>query len=82
MWRLISFARDLRPRRLGVLGPRLSYEDDLVKCESAGRHVAKVARHHPRVHAEALDLLEALLADPVAAPVMPEAPEAPEPALV
>jgi hypothetical protein len=82
MWRLISFARDLRPRRLGVLGPRLSYEDDLVKCESAGRHVAKVARHHPRVHAEALDLLQALLAEPVVVPVMPEAPEAPEPALV
>jgi hypothetical protein len=78
MWRLISFARDLRPRRLGVLGPRLSYEDDLVKCESAGRHVAKVARRHPHVHAEALTLLEGLLATPAVAP-LPQAPEAPRP---
>jgi hypothetical protein len=84
MWRLISYARDLRPRRLGVLGPRLSYEDDLVKCESAGRHVAKVARHHPDVHAEALALLETLLAEPGPEVVLPEppAPAAPRPALL
>ena len=79
MWRLIGFARDLRPRRLGVLGPRLSYEDDLVKCESAGRHVATVARRHPRVHAEALALLEALLAAPA---VELRSERAPAPALV
>jgi hypothetical protein len=79
MWRLITYARDLRPRRLGLLGPRLSYEDDLVKCESAGRHVAKVARRHPRVHTEALDLLERLLESRgtvlgAPAPVAPNAP--------
>jgi hypothetical protein len=82
MWRLLAYARDLRPRRLGLLGPRLSYEDDLVKCESAGRHVAKVARRHPQVHAEALGLIEALLAtaqhvpQPVPAPAPPAAPVA------
>jgi hypothetical protein len=64
LWRLIGYARDLRPRRFGVLGPRLSYEDDLVKCESAGRHVARVARRHPQVHGDAIALLESLLATP------------------
>jgi hypothetical protein len=63
MWRLIAFARDLRPRRLGVLGPRLSYEDDLVKCESAGRHAAKVARRHHAAHLRVLGLIEELLGD-------------------
>jgi hypothetical protein len=82
MWRLISYARDLRPRRLGFLGPRLSYEDDLVKCESAGRHVAKVARRHPQVHAEALALLEELLEarESVLAAPGPVAPSAQPPA--
>jgi hypothetical protein len=82
MWRLITYARDLRPRRLGLLGPRLSYEDDLVKCESAGRHVAKVARRHPRVHTEALDLLERLLESrgTVLGAPAPVAPNAPPPA--
>src|ERR1700710_1113313 len=49
MWRLLAFARALRPRRFSVLGPRLSYEDDLVKCESAGRHAARIARRHAHV---------------------------------
>jgi hypothetical protein len=80
MWRLLGFARDLRPRRLGVLGPRLSYEDDLVKCESAGRHAAKVARRHPRVHADVLALIDELLAParaPLPAPTVPAPPPAP-----
>lgn len=75
MWRLIQFARDLRPRRLGLLGPRLSYEDDLVKCESAGRHAAKVARRHPQVHAQVLALLDELLGTP--APALEPEPAAP-----
>jgi hypothetical protein len=71
MWRLIRYARTLRPRRFGVLGPRLSYEDDLVKCESAGRHVAKVARRHPHVHREVLAILEEMLATSAAMPAVP-----------
>lgn len=78
MWRLIQFARDLRPRRLGLLGPRLSYEDDLVKCESAGRHAAKVTRRHPQVHAQVLALLDELLGTP--APALE--PESAAPAVV
>jgi hypothetical protein len=78
MWRLIRYARELRPRRFGVLGPRLSFEDDLVKCESAGRHVAKVARRRPHVHREALALLHELLSTDAATP--PTAPVAPAPA--
>jgi hypothetical protein len=88
MWRLIQFSRDLRPRRLGVLGPRLSYEDDLVKCESAGRHAGTLARRHPAVHARVLALLDELLAAPpapaadtagtgAAAPAVTAAPAAP-----
>jgi hypothetical protein len=80
MWRLIAFARDLRPRRLGILGPRLSYEDDLVKCESAGRHVAKVARRHPHVHGEAIALLQGMLETAAPQPIA-DAPEALAPAL-
>jgi hypothetical protein len=61
MWRCIMFARDLRPRRLGVLGPRLSYESDLVKCESAGRHAGRLARRHEAVHGQVMAFLEELL---------------------
>jgi hypothetical protein len=63
MWRCIMFARDLRPRRLGLFGPRLSYESDLVKCESAGRHAGRLARRHPRVHTDVLAFIRELLAD-------------------
>ena len=63
MWRCIMFARDLRPRRLGLLGPRLSYESDLVKCESAGRHAGRLARRHQRVHEDVMAFLADLLAD-------------------
>ena len=83
MWCLIGFARDLRPRRFGLLGPRLSYEDDLVKCESAGRHAAKVARRHPEVHGRVLALVDGLLArraapEPAPAPApAPPSPRAP-----
>lgn len=62
MWRCIMFARDLRPRRLGLFGPRLSYESDLVKCESAGRHAGRLARRHADVHAQVLAFIEELLA--------------------
>jgi hypothetical protein len=61
MWRCIMFARELRPRRLGLFGPRLSYESDLVNCESAGRHAARVARRHENVHARVLAFVAELL---------------------
>jgi hypothetical protein len=61
MWRCIMFARDLRPRRLGLFGPRLSYESDIVKCESAGHHAGRLARRHEHVHREVLAFLEQLL---------------------
>jgi hypothetical protein len=61
MWRCIMFARDLRPRRLGFLGPRLSYESDLVKCESAGRHAGRLARRHPHVHPQVLAFIRDVL---------------------
>jgi hypothetical protein len=61
MWRCIMFARELRPRRLGLLGPRLSYESDLVKCESAGRHAGRLARRHEDVHRQVMALLAELL---------------------
>jgi hypothetical protein len=61
MWRCIMFGRDLRPRRLGVFGPRLSYESDLVKCESSGRHAGRMARRHEHVHRSAMAFLEELL---------------------
>ena len=63
MWRCIMFARDLRPRRLGVLGPRLSYESDLVKCESAGRHAGRLAQRHEHVHRSVMAFLEELLGE-------------------
>jgi hypothetical protein len=62
MWRCIMFARELRPRRMGLFGPRLSYESDLTKCESAGRHAARLTRRHPEVHEQALALVRGLLA--------------------
>jgi hypothetical protein len=40
----------------------MSYEDDLVKCESAGRHAGRLARRRPEVHARVLAFLEELLA--------------------
>jgi hypothetical protein len=61
MWRCIAFARELRPRRLGLLGPRLSYESDLVKCESAGRHAGRLARRHEHVHRHVLGFVAELL---------------------
>lgn len=61
MWRCIMFARDLRPRRLGFLGPRLSYESDLVKCESAGRHAGRLARRHLHLHAQVMAFIEEVL---------------------
>ena len=61
LWRCIMFARELRPRRLGVLGPRLSYESDLVKCESAGRHAGRLARRHEDVHRQVMALLGEML---------------------
>jgi hypothetical protein len=63
MWRCITFGRDLRPRRLGVLGPRLSYESDLVKCESSGRHAGRLARRHAHVHRSVMAFLEEMLGD-------------------
>jgi hypothetical protein len=62
VWRCIMFARELRPRRLGMFGPRLSYESDLVKCESAGRHAGRLARRHAHVHSQVLSFIEELVA--------------------
>jgi hypothetical protein len=70
MWRCIMYGRDLRPRRLGVFGPRLSYESDLVKCESAGRHAGRLARRHDDVHRGTMAFLEELL--PVGYPASKE----------
>jgi hypothetical protein len=67
MWRCIMFARELRPRRLGVLGPRLSYESDLVKCESSGRHAGRLVRRHPDVHRQVMEFIATLLGDHPAA---------------
>jgi hypothetical protein len=79
MWCLIGFARDLRPRRFGLLGPRLSYEDDLVKCESAGRHAAKVARRHQEVHERVLALVHGLLLRPTAGEPVAAGPASADP---